>query len=470
MDPRQHTRRRPAPNGALTRVAVATLPMVLALACTSGVTRDDGTAARRPSILLVTLDTTRPDHLSIYDYARRTTPGLDRLSRDSVVYTRMWSVSSWTLPSHASLFTGLFPAAHGAHFDVEGSSGIGGLRAGALDDRFMTVAELLGEHGYQTAAVVGGPWLKRVFGLMQGFASVDDDVNSLAGRRGDEISDAALAWLESTSPDAPVFLFLNYFDPHAPYDPPPGFDDYPRAKEKFRAGLRWNTAVAGKGTFSKDERQIMIDRYDGEIRAMDHQISRVLEAFLSRPGGETSLVVITGDHGESFGEGGRWLHNTWLSEEQLRVPLMVRYPDLRRAGERDDSIVQLPDVFRLIVEEAGVEVPAGTQGVQPGDRTQGFAELYRNAAHLKRYGDRFDRDLQAIIEWPDKLVVSDKGTVDLVRIDGAQEEPATDASGRTEELDSALQSHHRAIGRSDGATPEIDSQTLEELRALGYAD
>lgn len=435
-----------------------------------------------PPILLVTLDTTRPDHLSVYGYGRRTTPHLEELAGESVLYTRAWSTSSWTLPAHASLFTGLFPAAHGAHFDArDDANGAarpeagpaahpGPARASALDTRFTTLAEILAEHGYATGAVVAGPWLKRGFGLLQGFEYVEDRVGGFAGRRGDRVTELALAWLDRTGPERPVFLFLNYFDPHAPYDPPEGFDDYPGARDPFQPGPRWHDAEAGANPFDERELAVLRARYDGEIRAMDAALGRVLESFQARPGGERALVVVTSDHGESFGEGGRFLHNTFLSEEQVRIPLLVRYPDRRGAGTRSDAIVQLPDLFSLVLREAGIEPPEGAQGVPPGERQHAFADLYRNPRHVERHGARYDRRLESVVEWPWKLVVSDAGDARVVRVDGAQEAPADPGADVARRLADLLGAHRDRVGRARGAQIQIDADTLESLRALGYLD
>jgi arylsulfatase len=441
---------------------VAAVALVAVLACTRG--------DKPASVLLITLDTTRPDHLSCYGYERRTTPNLDRFATEAVTYTRAWSTSTWTLPAHASLFTGLFPAAHGAHSDVGGDAGMAEIKVGALDERFETMAELLMARGHRTAAIIGGPWLERSFGLMQGFEYVEDDVRGLAGRRGDVVSDLALAWLEGIDEDQPFFLFVNYFDPHLPYDPPAGFDDYPLARASFDPARRWRDAEAGSDPFNERERATLIDRYDGEIRAMDHEVGRLLRALRARADGDRTLVIVTGDHGESFGEGGRYLHNMWLSEEQLRVPLLIRYPDWRGAGTRDDSTIQLVDLLPVVAREVGLELSSGVQGLAPGSREWAFAELYRNSYHLKRFGETYDRDLESVIRWPLKLVLSDRGTPRAFRIAGPEQEEVSDPSRDFAPLARALEDHRSATGRAEVRPAPVDPETLESLRALGYIE
>jgi len=467
-------------------VAVATL--LLLLAC-------GGEAP--PSVLLVTIDTTRVDHLSTYGYSRETTPNLSRLARESVRYARAWSVSPWTLPAHASLFSGLVPAVHGAHSDLDATTtladAIDGPLApmasvGKLADDTWTLAEILAARGHRTAAFVGGPWLKRPFGLMQGFERVDDDVSDVAGRRADVLTDAALAWLSGVDPQDPVFLFVNYYDPHWPYDPPAGFDDFPGAREAFELPTNLGELISGRASLSDAEREVVVARYDGEIRYADHHLGILLDAVMARPGGDRTLVIVTSDHGEAFGEGGRYFHSYWLSEELLRVPLIVRYPDRRGAGTVDESTVQITDVLPIVVEALGIESPVGLEppvdGRLPGEREVAYAELYRQKLAMSFSRARFDRDLEAAIRWPFKLLRSDRGSRELFRLDEAGEHSVfaptpgsvPPAGGRSaerallDELDSRLDEYRARARKSAPPRPVVDEATHELLRDLGYTE
>jgi arylsulfatase A-like enzyme len=182
------------------------------------------------------------------------------------------------------------------------------------------------------------------------------------------------------------------------------------------------------------------------------------------------LVIVTADHGESFGEGGRYLHNTWLSEEQLRVPLLIRYPDWRGAGSRDDSTIQLVDLLTVVAREIGLDLSAGVQGLPPGSREWAFAELYRNSYHLKRFGERYDRDLESVIRWPLKLVVSDRATSRAFRIAGPEQEEMSEPSSDLEALARALEEHRSETGHAEVQPASVDPETVESLRALGYVD
>ena len=171
-----------------------------------------GCAEAPPSVVLVTLDTTRADHLTPYGYPRPVTPHLEALARESVRFSRAWSTAPWTLPAHASLFTGLQPARHGAHADPRSHLTMAAaaegrlpraVAGGKLDDRHVTLAELLADRGYRTGAFVGGPWLERPFGLLQGFEHADDVVEDVTGRRADVLTDRAIAWLRGVEPEKP---------------------------------------------------------------------------------------------------------------------------------------------------------------------------------------------------------------------------------------------------------------------------
>ena len=432
-----------------------------------------------PSVLLVTLDTTRIDHLPDYGYPRDITPNLSALARQSVRFSHAWSTSSWTLPAHASLFTGRFPGSHGAHADPKGglsledavSDAMGRaapVRALAGDQH--TLAELLAERGYRTGAFVGGPWLRKPFGLLQGFEHADDDVDHVHGRRADALTDRDLAWLAALPGDLPYFLFVNYFDPHAPFDPPAGFDDLPRARDSYDPEPDSHALLRGEGSWSAEQRQVIVDRYDGEIRFMDHHLGRLLDAVAARAGGDRTLIVVTSDHGEAFGEGGRYYHTYWLSEEILRIPFYVRYPDRRGAGSIDERPIQLVDVLPLVAAELGLALPAGVEGVARGARERAFARLYP-----QRFGSiiargRLGRGRRAVIEWPFKLVEVNREEGPAVPA-GRQPAGSDRGPGCRDETRAA---HGRGPARrrpeAPGATPAVDDETRKLLRDLGYSE
>ncbi len=304
----------------------------------------------KPHVVLITLDTTRRDRLGCYGYSRPLSPNLDALAGRSVVFDRAVAASSWTLPSHASIFTGKLPSSHGADYDPEGplrlTQAIPGpeewaeYRASGLSPRETTVALLLHEQGYRTAAVVGGPWMKRVFGLDRGFETYDDEgIGDVNGRLASEVTASALGLLEARD-GRPLFLFLNYFDPHGPYEAPSPFG----------------------GSFGMEPS----DRYDEEILYMDHHIGRFFEGMKRDGLFDDSLILVTADHGELLGEHGKMGHGASLFEEEIRVPFLVKYPRNEVAPGRRGDPVHHVDVLPLVLERLGLAASSsGGRRLQP---------------------------------------------------------------------------------------------------------
>lgn len=429
-------------------------------------------------MVLVTLDTTRADHLGAYGYPRPVSPNLDALARDAVLFERAWTTAPWTLPAHASMLTGKHPTSHGAHFDrdaearlseVVSGEGMSSIRVGRLGESQVTLAELLADRGYATAAFAGGPWLSPPFGLLQGYAHRDADTSSVEGRPAAELTDAAIAWLRSVPAERPIHLLVNYFDPHSPYRPSPGFfgevtavpaPPRPRGPQPLRPAL---------------ERQIdhWIDSYDGEIRAMDHHLGRLLDALRETGRFEDAMIVVVADHGELFGEHGEFGHGPHHYEGLLHVPLLVRLPGGREAGTRDPRPISVVDLLPWIAAETGLSLPEGVEGVARGTREIVLAELFPDEATIRRLGPDFDRYLITGIAWPWKLTVSEPGAARLFRLD---EDPgelrAREAESGAPDLRARLaQARERLVAPETGDAPDgVRPETLDSLRELGYVE
>ena len=317
---------------------------------------------RVPVVVLITLDTTRADHLGCYGYPRATSPSLDRLATESVLYTRAVATTSWTLPAHATLFTGKLATSHGARYDpkgpltlatvIEGPDEWRRYRARPLAEEERTLAEVVRDAGYATAAVVAGPWMRRPFGLAQGFDHYDEDgITTSDGRRAESVTDAALRWLEGTR-DRDVFLFLNYYDPHGPYDPP----------EPFAHAFRAAGAARPEGVPAGDELKAL---YDAEILYLDRHLGRLLDGLRAQGRFERALIVVTADHGELLEEHGRIGHGLSLTEPELAIPLIVKHPRGGALPGRSADPVQLTDVLSIVLARLGLAAPAGVQGGLP---------------------------------------------------------------------------------------------------------
>jgi hypothetical protein len=279
------------------------------------------------NLILVTLDTTRADRIGFYGNDEIETPNLDRLASQGVVFTKAVATASSTLPTHASILTGLYPQHHGA-------------RANSLfkvAEEQRTLAEILSENGYETAAFVSSVVLDARFGLAQGFGVYDDQAESRGGefmfteRRGDQTTDRAIAWLRANA-KRPFFLWVHYYDPHTRYDPPEPF-----ASEYALP-------------------------YDGEIAFVDQQLGRLLEAVESTKGPE-SFVVVTADHGEALGEDGEESHSHLVQEATIQIPLVFYSKRGLQGGLHVDVRTSQVDLLPTILPLLGIAAPEALDGV-----------------------------------------------------------------------------------------------------------
>ena len=448
----------------LPRVWVAAAPPPAAVAAAS--------ASERPDVVLVVLEGVRATRLAPYGHDRATTPHLDRFAeRHAVRFDQARSTSSWTLPSHASLFTGLAPARHGATHPRGDTPG-GGTGGGALPARPLrgdvpTLAELLGAAGYRTGAVfANGSLLHPRFGLARGFEHYDarpgghierflplaqmagapQRAGHLVHRDAKAITDLALDWL-ARDDGRPSFLAVNYMDVHTPRLPPPPFD------RAFGGPVREPLAVPYP---------VQRDQYDRALLYLDSELARLLE-WLER---REALVVLTSSHGEALGEHGFWSHGWTLFDPVVRVPLYVR-----PAKPRETAAVAAPldgaDVFHLILDSVGLEAPLAPDPRAPS------GEWYRPArapSSPALDGKPLDRDLLAWVEGSLKLIVDSDGGVlafDLAN-DPRETEPL--------ELDDAARAELRARARvwwdtnpapAAPVTAPLGPDELRRLEALG---
>ncbi|HYS77750.1 MAG TPA: sulfatase [Candidatus Dormibacteraeota bacterium] len=327
----------------------------------------------RPNVLLVVIDTARADRFSFDGYARQTSPETAKLAREGVVYEQASTPAPWTLPAHASLFTGLFPSSHGADS--------GHLR---LDERLRTLAEAFHDAGYRTVAYAANPWVGRQYGFDQGFDVYEEIWRDEKGDGEDAgaslVNNRVERWLEwregTPARDQPFFMFINYLEPHLPYDPPepersrfvaPGTD--PAAVERLRRFKHPLEVkyVLGLGGLQPGDLGILSDLYDGEIAYIDRRVGELAGLFRTRGILDDTVVVITSDHGEAIGNHGFLDHKLNVFEELLRIPLVVRYPPAVAAGQRIKGPVMLQDLYPTLLGLAGIS-PAGAPAGDPVPR------------------------------------------------------------------------------------------------------
>ena len=313
-------------------------------------------------------DTVRADHVSADGYSRPTTPAIDALGRDGAVYLNAYTPSPWTLPAHASLFTGLYPSSHGADS--------GHLR---LDASLPLLARRLHDAGYRTLAYVENPWVGKDYGFQEGFDTFDEIWRGVRGTEDDmgaeRVSRAVARWLawrddNSDARRPPFFIFINYFEAHLPYNPPePERSKFLRATGGESAAQREARVerlrrfkhpeevkqILGVGSLQPADFSILSDLYDGELAYVDRHVGEVAGLLRQRGLLDRTVLVVTSDHGEMLGEHGLMDHKLNLYQPVLRIPMVLRYPPAVVPGLRIESPVMLQDLYPTLLSLAGVD-------------------------------------------------------------------------------------------------------------------
>jgi arylsulfatase A-like enzyme len=333
--------------------------------------------ATAPSVLLIIVDTLRADYLGAYGFASDTSPHIDALAAQSAVFERAIAASSRTAPAHASIMTSRWVREHSI-----------GHRNGStrLADDEITLAATFAKAGYDTAAFVGNAMLQRRVGLDNGFDHYDDDLpvietnrDDMFERRAEQTTAHALEWL-SAPRRGPFFLWVHYNDPHGPYAPPPPYDEqFQLADEPGEEPLP--VLSVQRGWFGIPAYQALPDlrrpsqyrsRYAGEIRYLDERLGRLLEAAEGGARPRDLVVLLTSDHGESFGEEDFYFSHGYATTPDLaRVPFVLRAPGL--APGRRGEIVHHVDILPTLLDLAGLPAPAEVRGIALGPALRGEA-------------------------------------------------------------------------------------------------
>jgi arylsulfatase A-like enzyme len=448
--------------GRIRRAALAAFLPALALAVGTGC----GLLRPRqtPNLVLISIDTLRPDHLGCYGYARPTSPAIDVLAARGVLFEDASAPSPWTLPSHASLLTGLYPRRHGLEsYDFQ------------LPAAVHTLAEILAPRGFSTAAIVNSHHLGEDFGLQRGFAHfvyVQENVGDIEPSR---VEEEALAWL-GRGPGTPFFLFLHFYDVHSDYRSRPEYEQ--RFSRPYRGGADGTTDQlmeyrAGRLELGPDDAERLRDLYDAGIRQMDDGIARVLEALRMAGHLERTVVVLTSDHGEEFLEHGGVLHGRTQYQEVIRIPLILAGPGLP-AGVRVPEMVSLVDVKPTLLGLVGVPAPPDLDGIDlapawadPGrraperflfaeaDHNSGVTEGNRRAVRGRRYKLHYD------------MISGNARIFDLEKDPKELSAMAPEALPEGKELMQQLRESMLTKHQREKRAP-LPAREVERLRSLGY--
>jgi arylsulfatase A-like enzyme len=444
--------------------------------------------SRPPSILLFVLDTTRVDAVSVYGRIGGTTPAADALASDGLRYTRAYAQAPWTLPSHATLFTGLLPSQHGV-----------GWHHPRAPDSLVMLAERLRDAGYETVGVSENAWITDTFNMTQGFERFTSP-----RKLGDvpDVREAVAGWIRERDRARPYFLFVNVTDSHAPYSV--------RARNPF---LPLGVTPAAAEAVSQDPRRyfcakepheaelaVLWGLYLGDVAAADAKLREVLQALRDAGLTRDLVTVVTADHGEHFGEHGLVGHQFSVREPLLHVPLIVH----GLAGIEPsviDAPVQLADLVPTILGWAGLPLPpelvghplptaVGTSaaaapivGEQLDFEEEPESETPSLARYLRRWTDRLrgsctsdDRvfgDIRALVRYPFKLVWYARYPAQLYDLssDGNEEHDIAPAKpALAQELTADMLRRVTAVPRAAPEPPSLPPppEVLDRLRALGY--
>ncbi len=436
-------------------------------------------------VILIVADTLRPDHLGAYGHPAGTSPNLDRLAADSVIFENVYAPVPSTLPSHVSLITGLYPDTHR----------VVGAKDGPLSPEIATLAEKLKGLGYTNFGAISSIWLEERFGFGRGFDDyrvIEDDLTAAP-----MVNAAAFELIDrlAQTPGKRFFLFLHYYDPHSDFyrfgeNRLPYYADEPflkrfgrdlsaldAAQDELKSyATDYLVAVDDKKLkVSPEVREALVSLYDAGIAYFDQQLGKVIERLKKDGLYDESLIIFTSDHGEEFREHGEFLHNQPY-EESIRVPLLVKFPQGENRGKRVKSPVELIDIYPAVLDYLGLS---------PDEYVQGISFL-----PLIEYGKTRTKPVFARQKSPDRARVYSlkKGRYKLVydfsdgraelynlkadpgeKTDIAEKEPEL-AAYLEKKLIKTVKENASLAGsfKKSGGKPALSSKEIEKLKSLGY--
>ncbi len=423
------------------------------------------------NVVLISIDTLRADHLKSYGYERDTSPALDTLAAGGVRFADVTASSPWTLPSHISLLTGLYPNHHGVRDVVH-----------TLKNEVPTLAGILQEEGWRTRAVVNSINVAARYGFDHGFDSFEhvsewqNPGNPAAGTRnaGSEIIDRAIVHLDEASDD-PLFLFLHFYDVHTDFTPAERYrEEFVRP---YSGTLQGRTAElvelrARRVALSADDLRFLRDLYDAEIRELDDQLARLFRHLKEKGLDDSTLVVVTSDHGEEFFEHGSLLHGRTHFKELLSIPLLIKGPGVPIGKSYPDPCA-LVDVTPTILGLLGVDEPDVVDGVNLGLLWRNPSALpekrfvFSEADHNNAQPDigrsvRIDRHKLILNRMNGKSVLFD------LEIDPGETRDQSAAKPRIAEALQATLEAFMAGQLRGGTIDDPDEDLAAKLRAAGY--
>jgi arylsulfatase A-like enzyme len=463
--------------------------------------------AGAPDVLFLVMDTVRAESTSAYGYGRKTTPNLDQLASEGILFEEATAPGTWSLPAHAALFTGNFPSYNNAHEETR-----------YLDEKLPTVAETFAKAGYDTLCFSANPHVSDAFGLTRGFAYSDRAWMSGPGARqfsfiyrtldwfdlgatdkgGGEVVGNVTRWLAHRPKDGPpAFVFVNFLEAHFPFHQLPhdyvyAFQDRPMSVLREAGQIAFGVQFGRQLTDDEQAkiRQPLVDLYDGGVLYTDHLIGEIVDLWREQGLLDNTVVVVLADHGEAVGEHGAFGHVTPLTEQILHVPLVFRYPPRIQGGERVTRPVSSVGTFATLTDLAGIEAPkdlAVGSLLAPGSGKPILAERFEEHMLAGRFAPGTANGTGPLVDPHGRYRVIRSGELKLIQhgadtwtlydlaTDPGENQDisqtrASDVSILREELETVrLATGLPELTAELGAQPhQIDDATRAQLEALGY--
>jgi arylsulfatase A-like enzyme len=427
-----------------------------------------------PNVMVLLIDGLRADHLGSYGYRRPTTPNIDRIAEDSVLFSQAISPGTFTKTSVASVFTGLDPHHHGVYRGARRDTP-DRITSDTLLAQNTTLAEVMSDSGILSVAWVENEQLRAFMGFDQGFARYNDQPGSIQ-----QINKKVQRWLSGFADGCQFFAYIHYIDLHDPYRPRPPFDTMYGSFSNVYAGLdlheyaSWRRIIreirTGEKTLTADDIEQLKAYYDGMLTFIDREIGQLLDALVETGRYDDTVIVVTSDHGDGFMEHGFISHSTTPYDELVRVPLIVKFPDSRHAGRRVDRQVRLVDLLPTLIDLVGGDPLLGIDGVSllgllseggsPGVEPPAYAFAETAGAMAIR------TENQKLIQYADGAWEF----YDLVEDPGEQNDlSGADPMGATvlRKLAAVALEERK---RTNSVTTPLDPDTIEKLKALGYVE
>jgi arylsulfatase A-like enzyme len=472
-----HTSESTRPPARLRRLATLCASLVLA-ACDGGPKQPP--KLERPNIVLITIDTLRADHLGCYGYFRNTTPHIDALAKESVVFEQAYATMATTLPSHTSMFTARYPLEHGIFANIRHGGSPFGWKPG-----MMSFAQVAKEAGYTTGAFISAAALKHQCGIDAGF-DVFSEPTGVERKAGETIAEV-LPWLEAKAKE-PFLLWVHFYDPHWKHKAPPPYDtmfhddkDAP-ALEQWIAERQIGDKELRSNARKTTETRGALNDYCGEVAYADSQFGVLIDELEKRALLDKSIVIFCADHGEGLNQH-KWTAHGLVWEEQLRVPFILRFPPQAKvAPQRVAGVVSLIDMFPTVLARVKpFETPMFAQFLKQATGVDALSPEY---VERPIFGQRTEREMAEdpgemyAVTTPEWKYIHEPEAGDMLfdrrkdpfELDNLLErQPETAA--RVHSLMELMMSEQKARGASMGEAEQLeaDPELLRQLRETGYA-